>query len=121
MRRISKTTALFGIGALALILAVLGTVAAPGAATADSDGPRVQQSELCTYSEYTRITFSHTLFVDEPTTQDGSHGWWRHEYEVSLHEEFEVELCPPTRTERLLRSYYVQRWVGVHFVPDGRL
>ena len=117
MRHLSKSASLFGIGAFVLLLAVLSAVAGSGTASADSSDTTVQRSELCTYSEYTATTFSHTLFVDRPTTQDGRHGWWRTEYEVTLNKVYEVELCPPRRTERLLRSYYHQRWVGVFFVP----
>lgn len=119
MRRISKTAALFGIGAIALILAVLGTVAAPGTASADGSEPAVQRDELCTYSTFERD--ANTFYREKifPETRDRTHGTTTQYFEVTVVEVVEVEQCLPDRNEtRVLRTYERERFLWELWLPN---
>ena len=111
MRHISKTAALFGIGALALILAVLGTVAAPGTASADSTsdqsvevlgvGERVQPDEACTYHTFNVYPPSYYI-IRQYASRPGFH-WWE-KWRATPIQRWEREICGSTITDRHLST-----------------
>ena len=121
MRHLSKTTSLFGIGVIALILAVLTTVAAPN--TASAEGPvesrasSTDPGEQCSISIVTRRVDRYP-HVFEETIVNGICGTLCTLYQSITVQTLERTICGPEITERLLSSWTRTLNLGSEFDPD---
>lgn len=122
MRHLSKTASLFGIGVIALILAVLTTVAAPSTASADGPGESrtssIEPREQCSVSTFTRrvTTYEH-VFAEARI--NGICGTLCTLYLLVTFETVERTICGSEITERVLSSATDRFNTGTQFDPDA--